>query len=652
MLNILSDSFVSSYKQKKVAWGFASGPNSLGEVTYRRTYRREQEVFQDTLARVINGTYDLIHDHCVHYHIPFDKVLARDEAQEMYDLAFHFKWSPPGRGLWMMGTDFVKERTGACLNNCAFTSTEHLATELEKPFCFLMDMSMLGVGVGFDTRGAETVLWKPDLLSFPSLYVIPDSREGWVNALRLLLRWGFGYGPQPYFDFSEIRLAGEPIRGFGGISSGPQPLEKLLESVRKLIRDRAGKLISITDIVDIMNWIGVCVVAGNVRRTAEIAFGDPDSEEFIDLKNYERNPHRANWGWTSNNSIFARLGQSYSAIADRIRRNGEPGLAWLENMQAYGRMIDPPDARDYRVRGGNPCLEQSLEDKELCCLVEQYPNHVTNKKEFLRTCKYSYLYAKAVTLAKTHWKETNAVMFRNRRIGNSMSGIVQLLDRIGLDEFREWCEDGYQTIQSYDKKFSEWLCIRPSIKTTSIKPSGTVSLLAGATPGCHYPTYNYYLRRVRFAKQHLDLPALLAAGYVMEPSVTDPETMVVEFPVQGPQVPTEQEIPLEKKVELAAFLQAYWADNQVSCTATFDPKTEGEKIEPLLDHYQTRLKGISFLPLQEEGAYPQMPYQAIDEATYKDRVKSLKPIIWDHTVPSQADLETFCDGGTCVRVQP
>jgi ribonucleoside-triphosphate reductase len=103
-----------------------------------------------------------------------------------------------------------------------------------------------------------------------------------------------------------------------------------------------GLHLTITSLVDIMNMIGKCVVSGNVRRTAEIAFGDPFSQEYIDLKNYDKNPHRMDYGWTSNNSVFCETGMDYEDICDRVRLNGEPGFAWLENARAYGRMIEPP----------------------------------------------------------------------------------------------------------------------------------------------------------------------------------------------------------------------------------------------------------------------------------------------------------------------
>ena len=141
------------------------------------------------------------------------------------------------------------------------------------------------------------------------------------------------------------------------------------------------------------------------------------------------------------------------------------------------------DDRDWRVSGGNPCLEQSLESFEMCCLVETFPARHESKEDYLDTLKYAFLYAKTVTLGSTHWSKTNQVMLRNRRIGCSMSGVAQFTAQHGLPGLLEWCEEGYDQVQKIDATLSEWLAIPESIKTTSVKPSGTVSLLAGATPG-------------------------------------------------------------------------------------------------------------------------------------------------------------------------
>src|SRR5690606_40354201 len=118
-----------------------------------------------------------------------------------------------------------------------------------------------------------------------------------------------------------------------------------------------------------------------------------------------------------------------------------------------------------------------------------------------RTLKVAYLYAKTVTLLPTHWERTNAIMQRNRRIGTSMSGQADFMDNHGVTTLRTWMDEGYQTVQRYDEIYSEWLCVRPSIKKTTVKPSGAVSILAGESPGAHWaPGGEFFLRRIRFGK--------------------------------------------------------------------------------------------------------------------------------------------------------
>jgi adenosylcobalamin-dependent ribonucleoside-triphosphate reductase len=519
-----------------------------------------------------------------------------------------------------------------------------------------MDALMLGVGVGFDTRGAGSITIKsPDKTRNPEMYVVPDTREGWVKSLGILLRSYMLGDPQVSFDYRHVRSAGAPIKTFGGKSAGHEPLEKLHEGVRNILGRRVGSRITLTDIVDIQNMIGKAVVAGNVRRSAEIAFGDYNSAEFLDLKNSKVNPDRndwnSGWAWSSNNSIFADLGMNYDAAAERVRINGEPGFAWLENMRHFGRMADPRNDKDIRVKGGNPCLEQSLESYELCCLVENFPARHKDLQDFLRTLKFSYLYAKSVTLGETHWPETNEVMMRNRRIGCSVTGLAQFLSTRGMDETRAWLDKGYGEIQEWDKIYSDWLAVPRSIKTTSVKPSGTVSLLAGASAGIHYPESRYYLKNMRIAGNHPILKDLDAAGYPIEPSKSDPNTMIVSLPVSfGDNVRTRHEVSMWEQLSNAAALQEVWADNQVSATITFDPKTEGKDIARALDHFQYRLKGVSFLPLLEEGAYPQMPEQKISREEFIRLSAKLKPIKFEHVDGFEADntaADKYCDGGKC-----
>ena len=648
----LSEKFINKFKRKKPPFGF----NGLGELVYMRTYSRikedgKNERWWETVRRVVEGTYTMQKNWIDSHQLGWNPWQAQRSAQDMYERIFTMKFLPPGRGLWAMGTA-VTEKKGlyAALNNCAFVSTGTIKEDYSKPFCFLMDASMLGVGVGFDTKGAGEIIVKGvDIKRDKQIYQIPDTREGWVESLKLLLESYF-HGTAPIeFDYSKIREAGIPIKGFGGVSSGPEPLREVHSSIDEVLKENSGEPISVTTIVDIMNLIGKCVVAGNVRRTAEIVFGDPFDEEYLDLKNYKVNPHREQYGWTSNNSVYAELGMDYTETAKRIVDNGEPGFAWLHNMRKYSRMKNGGDWKDHRVAGGNPCLEQSLESYELCCLVETFPNNHDSLEDYQRTLKYAYLYAKTVTLGRTHWSETNRVMLRNRRIGCSVSGVAQFITNRGLDEFRDWLEKGYDTIQEWDNQYSDWFAVPNSIKTTSVKPSGTVSLLAGATPGLHYPESRFYIRRIRLSKHSELIEPLTKAGYKTEPAFgSEDTTMVVEVPVDvGEGIRTASELSIWEQFGLAAFLQRHWADNQVSCTVTFDPDTEGEQIPHVLNYYQYHLKGISLLPRHDYGAYPQMPYEAIDEKEYNKQVKKLGKLSFGVIHKEEANIEKFCDGDFC-----
>ena len=647
----LSDNFINKYKRRKAPFGF----NGLGELVYMRTYSRikengKNERWWETVQRVVEGTYTMQMNWIESHQLGWNPWQAQASAQDMYERIFTMKFLPPGRGLWAMGTAITEEKgLYAALNNCAFVSTSTIKDDYAKPFCFLMDASMLGVGVGFDTKGAGEIVVKGIDKTRGTMFVIPDTREGWVESLQFLLESYFHGQAEVNFDYSEIRKAGEPISGFGGVASGAEPLMEVHETIREVLEKNSGEPITITTIVDIMNLIGKCVVAGNVRRTAEIVFGDPDSEEYLDLKNYKVNKHRETYGWTSNNSIFAELGMDYTAAAERIVDNGEPGFAWLENMRKYSRMKNGGDNKDHRVAGGNPCLEQSLESYELCCLVETFPNNHDSLEDYQRTLKYAYLYAKTVTLGRTHWADTNRVMLRNRRIGCSVSGVAQFVTNRGLDEFKEWLNKGYDTIQKWDNQYSDWFAVPKSIKTTSVKPSGTVSLLAGATPGLHYPESRFYIRRIRLSKHSELLEPLHKAGYKTEPAFgSEDTTMVVEVPVDvGEGIRTAAELSIWEQFSLAAFLQRHWADNQVSCTVTFNPEKEADQIAPCLNYYQYHLKGISLLPRHDYGAYQQMPYEAIDEKTYNEEVSKLSKLSFGVIKNEEADIDKFCNNDSC-----
>lgn len=660
----LDDEFVAQYQDLDPGFGY----NGLGLLTYYRTYSRlkadgTNERWHETVRRVVEGAYSLQKDHILNNELGWNDKKGQHSAQEMYDRIFRMKFLPPGRMLWALGTPTIhQKKVGQALFNCAFVSTTNIGLNIEeavKPFIFMMDMSMVGVGVGFDVEGAGKIkVHKQN--ETKEVYIIPDSREGWVKSVEKLL---FSYFAKHFglikpcgieFDYSEIRPAGVTIQGFGGVSSGPAPLIKLHQQLRTLLNSIDGKEITVTAITDIMNMIGQCVVAGNVRRTAQIALGDVNNIEYRKLKNYRWNSksnqyegemaYRAAWGWASNNSVKVNVNTHFREVAAQTAINGEPGYIFMDNIRKFSRMADPADFKDEKAMGTNPCGEQTLESYELCCLIETFPSRAESKEDYLRTLKFAYLLGKTATLVNTTWHETNRVQKRNRRIGTSVSGITNFLSKHSLEELRNWLNDGYKEIQKWDEVYSSWLCVPRSIKTTSVKPSGTVSLLAGVNPGCHFPEYNYYIRRVRLAKTSDLLPSIREAGLKVEDDIVDPSSLVVEFPVQT-EGKTLQDVNLWEQVALAVFLQRYWSDNQVSCTATFRPE-EKDQIATVLEYFKYDLKSISFLPKLENGAYAQMPYEAITKERYEQLIHNIKPIALQH-LSEEATEEKFCGNDGC-----
>jgi len=712
----LSPSFLAKFEDGQPEWG------PVGYFTYKRTYARPTcdcndphtcghptEEFWQTCQRVVEGVYNVQKQHCRRLSLHWNEPKAQKSAQEMFRRMWEFKFTPPGRGLAQMGVEFMFRKGGACLNNCAFVSSERIDEDFAGPFTFLMDMSMLGVGVGGDTRGAgKAKIQMPRIAHTP--YVVPDDREGWVALAKTVLNAFVGKGSLPeVIDFSGVRAKGQRIRGFGGTASGPGPLAKLVKNIvrtltpegvevcfeesfegEKIVRlqtvlngSAPAYRISSSKITDIFNQVGACVVAGGVRRSAELMLGDADDAEFRSLKDpstlipldarmevlqsnllvapeaarasiqaeidelqeqIDLHPLRSH-RWASNNSIFGDVGMDYADVGASIAKNGEPGIFWLDNARRFGRMIDPANDKDRRAQGCNPCAEQTLESYELCCLVETYPAHHESYEDFERTLKFAYLYAKTVTLMPTHDPRTNAVMNRNRRIGCSMSGIRQAVEKFGRRELLNWCDTGYGYIGELDRIYSEWLGIPLSIKTTSVKPSGTVSLLCGATPGVHPPHAPFYIRNIRVNEHSPLRQAAIDAGYKVEKDAYADATWVISFPVKTENCHKgKQDVSIWEQVALAADLQRYWADNQVSVTVTFKPD-EAKEIPTVLEVFEDRLKSISFLPLKDDHGYVQAPYIATSEDEYIAMTARLKPM--DLSASKQEAEDKFCDGEAC-----
>jgi len=356
----LTQSFLDKYKKIKPNFGF----NGLGEFVFMRTYSRitetgKNETWQQTVQRVVEGIYSIQRQHIEDYNLGWNQTKSQKSAQEMYDRIFNFKMLPSGRSLWAMGTNIIKERGLAeALYSCCFLTTENINENPSKPFANAMDFLMCGIGIGADLKGANKIVVKQPHEKTHE-FIVPDSREGWVESIELLID-SFFVGKNYVFDYSLIRKAGEPIRTFGGISAGSKPLRELHKSISKFLTKNIGKPITSKIIADIFNVIGKAVVSGNIRRSAEILIGSYEDKEFMDLKNYKINPDRRSYGWSSNNSIYADIGMDYSDSSSRTIKTGEPGYIWIENARKYSRIrATEANYKDKRASGLNPCFAYS-----------------------------------------------------------------------------------------------------------------------------------------------------------------------------------------------------------------------------------------------------------------------------------------------------
>lgn len=662
------------------------GFNGLGEVVFRRTYSRDNESWNDVVVRVVEGVMSIHKEHFTRASLEWNDDEWQPFAKEMALSLFHMEWLPPGRGLWMMGTQFTYDRGSTALNNCSATDTKN---DLVHSAEWTMDCLMNGVGVGFSThwRGSASVPNKEDYETF----IIPDSREGWVESLiKLMCSYidspKHGKNKFPKFDYSQIREKGLPINGFGGTASGPEPLQKMHEriegyldafSIRKL-ETTATTYKQVGDewkpeevevskeyghsrlIADIFNSIGACVVAGNVRRSAEIALGDVEDQEFINLKNYELNPERGEIGWMSNNSVVLRADQDYEDfgyipdMAKRIVDNGEPGMINLYNIQKYARYGKEKHDDATLV---NPCGEISLENFELCNLAEVFPPRCKNKTDFYKALKFATFYASTVSLLPTHRPETNAIIAKNRRIGVSISGIAQWASGQSIVDTNEWGEmnytkmttylrQGYKIVKDYNAEFAKMAGVPAAVRVTTVKPSGSISLLAGVTPGVHYPVSRYAIRRMRIGKDSPLVPSLVEAGIPYEDDTYSDNTLVFSFAIDHGDVrPCEQVSPWEQ-FSVVAMLQRCYADNCVSATIYFDKEKDAPDVEKMLAMYIPILKSVSMLPHSGHG-YVQAPYEPIDEEKYIALKDSYTLPKFDKVSGNVPVGSKFCSGDTC-----
>lgn len=462
-------------------------------------------------------------------------------------------------------------------------------------------------------------------------WLVPDSREGWVLALTSTLKHAFE-GKDLNLDVSAIRPRGAPIKTFGGTACGPGPLVELLRASWNIVRGAQGRRLSSVEALDVTNHIGKCIKAGNVRRSALIALGDPNDQEFRDAKK-DWNAvmsHRH----TSNNSIaFNNFNQfenfDWKGLAMDNIEFGEPGILNL----ALGRRTDPG------AMGVNPCGEQLLHDREACNLAEVFPANFDGSLEKNDILKLVARYCLRQRLTPLLDERSEDVGKKNMRIGVGLGGICDF----------SWTEELLATwalvVREAANEYADALGVARPLTTTTVKPSGTISLLCGSSPGMHAPFAEHYIRRTRHAINDPMTESLMEAGVPHELDQYDSsgKTLVFSFPMKAKHTRvTVQSETLREQFERQLAVQNAWADNAVSCTISFD-KSKPDELAACLAEFVPQLKSTSCLP--KEHGYVQAPYEAIDSSTF---ARLSAPINFDARLSRGVDFEVEeCSGGVC-----
>lgn len=627
--------------------------SSVGYLTYKRTYARRldetnidspTEEFPDTVERVIKACDEQL-----------GCGFTEAEEARLRDYLLGLKGSVAGRFWWQLGTDTVNKLGLSSLQNCAFRTVDKPV----EPFTWAMDMLMLGSGVGYNIQKENVNKLPPVNLDFKcpvrsndsgADFIVPDSREGWVALLGKTLKAAFlahSSGKQTFsYSTQLIRSKGAPIKGFGGTASGPEDLVWGIENISKILEKRAGKQLRPVDCLDIMNIIGAVVVAGNVRRSAQIAIGDADDVEYLLAKRWDLG-NIPSWRAMSNNSVVCHdIGDLHDFFWDGYEGKGEPyGLINLKLSRKIGRLGET-QYPDPKVQGYNPCAEQSLADGETCCLAEVFLPNISSKEELLDVSTLLYRINKHSLALQCHQKVTEAIVHENMRMGIGITGVLQ-----STEEQKSWLSDTYGELRNYDAFYSQKHGFNKSIKLTTVKPSGTLSLLPGVTPGCHPAYARFMIRRIRISSNHSLVQVCKDHGYHVEyqqnfDGSEDRSTVVVSFPFRHPDhAVLAKDMTAISQLETVKWLQEVWSDNSVSCTVYYRPEELPEIKKYLKKNYKTNHKSLSFL-LHSEHGFKQAPLEEITEEQYNELVANTRTI----TAIDEANIgldDAECASGAC-----
>ncbi|MEN9524095.1 MAG: hypothetical protein RL536_164 [Candidatus Parcubacteria bacterium] len=636
--------------------------NALGEFVYYRTYSRwiDQENRRETWIETIDRYVGFMREN-------LGSKLKEAEYKEIRESILTQSAIPSMRLLQFAGP--AARRTNVCAYNCSYIAPESFQDLSE-----IMYISMNGVGVGFSAESAN-------VQKFPQIHmqtgdklkthVVDDSKEGWCEAfVKGATTWSAGKDVD--FDFSRVRPLGSRLKIMGGKASGPAPLQRLLEFTRQVMMERQGKRLRNVDIHDIICMIGECIVSGGVRRSALISLSDLDDQEIRDAKKgafYMTHPHRS---LANNSAVYINRPTNEEFLKEWMAliesRSGERGIfnrgslaktlpeRRIKVLKEYKGYLDPSGQHVIGMIGVNPCGEIILQSKQFCNLSEVVARSTDTEKTLMKKMRVAAIlgtYQSMLTNFQYLSKEWREHCDRERLLGVSITGQWDCPAVRKPQVLQKLRDEAIKVNKEFAKRFG----IGESTAVTCVKPSGNGSQTFDCSSGMHPRHSKYYIRRARISSTDSLFRMLKDQGVPYFPEVgqtaDNATTFVLEFPVKAPDGTTtfKNDLSAVEQLDYWKMVKVNFTEHNPSVTISIG-NDEWIKVANWVYENWDIVGGLSFLP-REEHVYKLAPYEAIDEAKYKELSKRLEHVDYSKIITYEKQNETdlkkelACVSGVC-----
>jgi len=594
--------------------------------------KQRRETWPETVARYIEF---------------FRDKLDSQTAAKLEAAILNLDVMPSMRALMTAGE--ALERDNVAGFNCSY-----LPIDNPRAFDELMFILLCGTGVGFSVE-RQYVNKMPEVaeefFDTETVIQVADSKIGWAKSFRELISLLYS-GQVPKWDVSKVRPAGEPLKTFGGRSSGPDPLVDLFKFTVEVFKKAAGRKLSSIECHDLCCKVADIVVVGGVRRSALISLSNLTDDRMRRAKSGEwwmESPHR---GLANNSVCYTEKPDFESFLAEWTSlfesKSGERGLFSRPAAKAIAARNGRRDP-DYDF-GTNPCSEIILRPNQFCNLSEIVLRSNDTRESFLQKVEIATILG-TLQATLTNFRYLRKCWADNTQeealLGVSITGVM---DNTKISGDAELLAEARELSVAVNKKWAAKLGINQSTAITCVKPSGTVSQLVNSASGCHPRFSKYYVRRVRADKRDPMSTALIDAGVPYEEDKFNPATWVFSFPMKAPaRSVTTSEMGAMEQLRVWSVLQEHWCEHKPSITVYYKDSEFLEIGQWVYNNFDT-VSGISFLPYSDHS-YVQAPYEEIDEKAYKELLKMMpKTINWDineYEDMTEGAQNLACVAGAC-----